>query len=342
MKTPILILISLLSWSLCKAQSNIFPQNNADIWYSYRMEGFVMEKERGYIHSWHSGDTLINGDNWIKFTTEKQSKITITIGPDTDTTILSNIQNLGSQYYFKSNDTVYYWNELINQKAFYWYANPQVGDIWEYYLLNLQDNVSIDTAYVKVESITPENINGTTSNNIKLTSCDKLGNTTGITITEESPYFELFNSSEIINTVMGLRAWKMQFKLIAPNSLIEYPAIYEEDIICYKSDDIAQVSFSNTFPNCYAYIFLDDQEHSLGQFSFYPNPVQSELRITNNNLFSGAVQLFDLQGKSIRNSIVINPQSTTIMPLNDLKPGMYILKCSDENGKIWSFKIIKD
>lgn len=341
MKKLILLFCILLNGLYSTAQINIFPHNNADIWYSYREEGMV-GNYKGYTHSWHSGDTLINGENWFKFTGQQQYKYSFLSGPNQIITQLSNIQNLGHQYYLKSNDTIYYWNEITHQKAFYYFAYPQIGDVWEYHLLNLSDYVSIDTAYVKVDSIRPVNINGIASQDIHIIPCKKNGNTGNIP-PHDTAFFLLSQSSRVINTLMGPRMWRMGFLFFAPNIIIEYSYLHEEDIICYQSDEVPQTSLSTYFPNCYAYIYLGDKTEQAGKLSYYPNPAQSELNLVNeSNAGALDIQLLSLTGQVLKSGIRVASQSSIIIPIQDVRAGIYLLKCSDENGHVETHKIIKN
>ena len=62
----------------------------------------------------------------------------------------------------------------------------------------------------------------------------------------------------------------------------------------------------------------------------YPNPVKDELRIKNEELRIGNVEIYDLTGKQIVNDQWLNGQSINV---SALPAGIYILKIGDKRGK---------
>lgn len=65
-------------------------------------------------------------------------------------------------------------------------------------------------------------------------------------------------------------------------------------------------------------------------FKVYPNPANDYLKVT--GLFK-TITMMDLNGKEVLRS------SDNIIELNDIKPGMYLLKIESENDKIATMKI---
>ncbi|GEM_PF-3304754 len=79
---------------------------------------------------------------------------------------------------------------------------------------------------------------------------------------------------------------------------------------------------------------LQTSNSPIGLFQVYPNPVISEINIkTNENIKTSAV--YDLSGKMVLTSKV------KTIDVRTLKPGVYILKTTFENGKSATSKLIK-
>lgn len=74
----------------------------------------------------------------------------------------------------------------------------------------------------------------------------------------------------------------------------------------------------------------------------YPNPTQGELtlEITDLALENFALQLIDLQGKSIENKKITS--ATEIIRMENLPSATYFLKVTNNNKEVKSFKIIKN
>ena len=75
------------------------------------------------------------------------------------------------------------------------------------------------------------------------------------------------------------------------------------------------------------------------QFSLYPNPAQHVLNIkTNDAIIMKSGQIYDLQGRLILKSDIIN----TSINVESLTTGTYILLLTDVNGKEYSQKFLKE
>jgi hypothetical protein len=74
----------------------------------------------------------------------------------------------------------------------------------------------------------------------------------------------------------------------------------------------------------------------------YPNPTQGELtlEITDLALENFALQLIDLQGKSIENKKITS--ATEIIRMENLPSATYFLKVTNNNKEVKTFKIIKN
>ena len=332
MKRLLYIIIGLV-FSL-QMQAQTFPHSGMETWYSvFKNTMSFPQEEKGYTHAWHNGDTVINGVTWTHIRIEDVIKAKFTTGPNPGDTYE---QLYPTQYrdafYINSGDTVYYLNPETGNKSFYWYNNPQPGDIWKYELMNPETH-TLDTAYIMVSSVSLYSINGYPSKNIAIETCGSCN---------PVPY-GFFIDDVIINTVMGPNQSQLIFNYQPPNTIVEFPLIYE-DIICFQSNEVPFFHKSTNFSDCYAYITLSNEEENNTPdiISIYPNPTSSFLHIYNEgnkNIFG---QIIDLSGKVVKNDIQLAPQTTTIVPLAHLSRGVYILKLVNDAGEMQTHKIIKN
>lgn len=78
------------------------------------------------------------------------------------------------------------------------------------------------------------------------------------------------------------------------------------------------------------------------EFSVYPNPTSDYLilKVENMEFSTLSYQLFDIQGKLIKNSSVTS--NNTIVNMKDLPKSTYVLKIIDHQKLFKTFKIIKN
>ena len=90
------------------------------------------------------------------------------------------------------------------------------------------------------------------------------------------------------------------------------------------------------------YSFVNTNENLIeGSYKLFPNPANSEINIlslNNSNYYN--IEIHDLTGRivKIENSRTSN---NTTLDVSDLKSGNYIIKITDNNGKVESLKLIK-
>ena len=88
--------------------------------------------------------------------------------------------------------------------------------------------------------------------------------------------------------------------------------------------------------------FLNTNENLMdGSYKLFPNPANSEINIlsTNNSNYSN-IEIHDLTGRIVK---IVNSRTSnnTTLDVSDLKSGNYIIKITDNNGKVESLKMIK-
>lgn len=87
---------------------------------------------------------------------------------------------------------------------------------------------------------------------------------------------------------------------------------------------------------------VDNFPEIILQMTVYPNPATSfvNLKLDNSNFQNLQYQLFDMQGRTIANEKIANPE--TQIEMENLPPAIYLLHVINENRIIKSFKIIKN
>jgi hypothetical protein len=308
-----------------------------------------MIEERGYIHTWVDGDSIVNGTIYHRLRQEIQYKsYTYTFESQSQTyipsdTILNSIQPLPSIFVYTANDSVYFLDKS-NKKQFVWYNNPQPGDIWHLGKGPKYKDVSQDSvnAYVKIESVNLEPLNGFPSKTITFTFCDSLGNV-GTPASIDSLAIYAYTKT---NTVYGLSnlilyaTYRNYYRTFGGDEM----NLFDNRLICFQSPQTSHIQFLPEFQDCFGLItFSMNMSNSASTVSVYPNPAHQEINLFNpsQDLFYKG-QIIDLSGKVVKNDIQLAPQTTTIVPLAHLSRGVYILKLVNDAGEMQTHKIIKN
>ena len=90
------------------------------------------------------------------------------------------------------------------------------------------------------------------------------------------------------------------------------------------------------------YSFVNTNENLMeGSYKLFPNPANSEINILslgNSNYYN--IEIHDLTGRIVK---IVNSKTSnnTTLDVSDLKSGNYIIKITDNNGKVESLKMIK-
>jgi hypothetical protein len=92
-------------------------------------------------------------------------------------------------------------------------------------------------------------------------------------------------------------------------------------------------------------VVSDTRDHSAVQyFEVYPNPSQEtiwvDVHINSSAIGIVQLELYSLDGRLIRNNVVINQAGKTELDLANLDAGMYLIQLRDSNGALASRKLI--
>lgn len=108
-------------------------------------------------------------------------------------------------------------------------------------------------------------------------------------------------------------------------------------IRCFKNDELGQIEFSHRW-HINPFVFECDQVSTiqnlnLNQLKFYPNPVDSQLKIEN-EMSNTTFKIFDLTGKKLKSNVL--PIGKSEHDLTNLNSGIYFIKIKGQ-----TFKFIK-
>ncbi len=95
--------------------------------------------------------------------------------------------------------------------------------------------------------------------------------------------------------------------------------------------DIVNLSTPLDTTNCNVPTNVSINENLIGELAVYPNPAKTTVNVVNTNGEPVNVQIIDLNGRVILETQ--KSQSIQVLDVNNLVPGVYILKASSQNGE---------
>jgi hypothetical protein len=308
---------------ICLISTTAFGQSyrwldSASTWHYTYSDGF----SGGYQKNTYVGDTTIYGKNCQMIKRIQESKLYT--GPDTY--IFTGEVALPNYYTYKSNDSIF----VSDNGAFYFAfkLNPSIGEIW-----NLGEHTNfmtngIETAYVKVDTIIPNDYNGTILDDIYLIACKNDG--TPIENSFPSPDTLVFSKLAMVNAKFGSFGGFESFRnYFVTGVLDETFPVY---LLCFESADFDFTLINPTQnTDCYNGIFASISENELEKFAVKPNPTQNEITISNLPPAASLV-LYDQQMKKISEKNNVNFEE--IVSLQMLENGLYFIQILSVNGEI--------
>jgi hypothetical protein len=101
-------------------------------------------------------------------------------------------------------------------------------------------------------------------------------------------------------------------------------------------------SMPNVYGRCVIRSGIESEPQPKGNISLFPNPVQNEVQLKFDNLFTGRVNIYNSIGGNVISQPVKNLFQISL-PLKILPPGLYLIAINDESNKvIYTDKIIKN
>ena len=89
--------------------------------------------------------------------------------------------------------------------------------------------------------------------------------------------------------------------------------------------------------NCQTSSAIDLEENDL---SIYPNPVEDQLQIDFGENQSGALSIYDLQGRKVI-SQDLAATATHLVDLHKLHSGLYVVRFISDEEKVWRARFVK-
>lgn len=106
-----------------------------------------------------------------------------------------------------------------------------------------------------------------------------------------------------------------------------------------SKDALGLIFFGDPSQWFYPYPTENTNQFDLQEVMVYPNPTRQQINLSHKNGFIKEVKIFDLCGKEVKKISVNNTQS--VLSIDDLPSGMYMLKILCNNGESIYKKIVK-
>ncbi len=222
------------------------------------------------------------------------------------------------EYVFSRGDTVFAWdNNLLSFQPITVYNNA-VNSFWEFDYYDLMDATS-RTMRVTVDSASYQLIN---NDSLRVMHVSYQTQASGFWPTRQSRIVERLGDLRYLFNFGMMRNCDGNFSA---------------GLRCYQDSDIGFYS-TQQYASCeYTNLGLPNAEQTEA-LSFYPNPVEGELHISNTGTDPYPLLLVNTTGRLICRTIA--PAGDSLWDLSDLPPGIYFLKRERANN--WqALKLIK-
>lgn len=237
-----------------------------------------------------------------------------------------------TNYTYVSGDTVFYWNDIENKFFTLYNFGAEVGDSWiiasENYGYGFPLETDNDTSRIEVVATGTIEINSDTYRTITIQP------TYGSTFGMKGIYVERFGNINSNNS---------SFQYLFPS----YYAYEEpEDVIvewdgmrfnCFQDNSFDLYNITNR--DC-EYLLSLEEEITLTNIEYYPNPTRGKINITNSNNEKIVMELLDVQGKLLK-TVNIEPISQNLLDLSIYHNGIYFIKFTGESNRNKTAKFIK-
>ena len=303
---------------------NGWIHQGAEFYHSYNLN-----HENGYLHYYLAEEFLVNGRMLQRLNGEKKYKYQT----DSNTWVEHpDLISLGTRLFHTSNDTVYYANEQ-GELRFAWHLNPQVGDVWDFGLQQIQSADTAIHAYGLVTEVATVEIGGVPTLDITFQTCiDDLGTLPPYYEELQAPYLQAFHAGKI-NTLLGPRN-NFHFQFFYEIAPIPAPIVcffQSSYIACYQSD-VHELTHFGASQSCLNGV-SNLEKRELPEIKLHPNPTKTSFSISCVEPIK-SIKISDIQGKfqEFKNDSTLN--------ISHLNPGIYLVYVETNNGNQYSQKLV--
>ncbi|MEN9700610.1 MAG: hypothetical protein RLZZ301_1808, partial [Bacteroidota bacterium] len=251
--------------------------------YVFGFPGSVVED---YLSLTASGDTTIDGHLCTKL------QLNQTPGC---------LDNQAVKFTYYSNDTVYFYDQVLNTYQTLYNFSAAVNDSWD---IRVPDNFGEDTISVRIDSVDIVNINGIDLKRQFVTY------STHFTDIQDFDY-----QSVVIERIGDLH---YLFNL-NPEWSYTCDASFIAGLRCFEDANTSQFS-TGISPSCTHIAFAGTNELATPQLTIFPNPSSDYLEISNPEKSVFTYQLFNLSGQLIQQG-----STTDTIDLTAVKTGFYTI-----------------
>lgn len=186
------------------------------------------------------------------------------------------------------------------------------------------------------------------ANEDPIVACDSLGSvvvdSTGTTTINSYP-LKYLRTSPGQNSQLGFsdrvieRIGGMVYMFPEPECVVDLPGA--AGLRCYYDDQFGLYKPSGFPPACDYITGIDEYSMERTTVKIYPNPASSFIITEINFPLKGSVsmELSDVSGNRIR--LIETSDVISKINIEDLKPGIYLVRVTDQSGFSWNSKIIK-
>ena len=291
MKTFYSVLFSL---SLILISSNLKSQSFAPLDATWHYEiRYAFAGDINYTVFSSVGDTLINGRNCQ--TIEKSQTIQC-------------YNELGVEYVYSSNDSVYYYNELFDSFFLLYDFNAKQGEKWRVYRSNT--TATLDTVQVEVNLVSTTQING------------QLLKTLDVTYTDWSGTYQ----STIIELLGDL---KYMFPWFPSNAICDID--YSAGLRCYDDPTLGFHSLGIADSCTYRYVVGISENDFENDLSIYPNPSSENIIVECDRFDNGMLEIFNHLHQKV---FFCNFDGKVNLNTTGFSPGIYYVRLRQDGNAI--------
>ncbi|MEY4792120.1 MAG: hypothetical protein RIT34_927 [Bacteroidota bacterium] len=228
------------------------------------------------------------------------------------------VDNQSVKYTYYANDTVYFYDQVLNTYQTLYNFSATVGDTWD---IRVPDNFGEDTISVRIDSVNIININGINLKRQFVTY------TTHFTDIEDFEY-----QSVVIERIGDLH---FLFNL-NPEWSYACDATIITGLRCFEDNIVAQFS-TGISPSCTYVAYAGTNEIAAPHITIFPNPSSDFIELSNPDQTVYSYEIFDLSGKLVQHG-----SATDFIDLSLVQTGSYSLKLSSGAASfLEKFQVLK-